>query len=174
MRSWLAAGCLAVMLVACGGPSLTEYAERLDTLALELGGRLDAGDAQMSTGTPTLEDAQEVLASAVAARTDFQEGLTALDPPEGFAAVHSDFVEVHARIIAAQETFVARAATAATLEELDQSAEAEAYRAIGTETASRCQEFRARIDATANREVFADAPWIPGEMKEVVEITFRC
>jgi hypothetical protein len=176
MRSALVVGCLTVMLVACGGGglSLTEYAERLDVLALELGGLLDAGDIQMSAGTPTLEDAQEVLTSAVAARSGFQEGLTALDPPEGFADVHSDFVEVHSRIIAAQEAFASRAATAATLEELDQSTEAEAYRAIGTEAASLCQEFRARIDATADREVFADAPWIPGEMKEVVEVTFRC
>ncbi len=176
MRSTLAVGCLAVILAACGGGglSLTEYVERLDSLAVELGGELEAGDVQMSTGTPTLKDAQEVLTSAVAARTDFQEGAIALDPPEEFADVHTDFVEVHSRIIAAQEAFVARAATAATLEELDQSAEAEAYRAIGTEAASLCQEFRARIDTTADQEVFADTPWIPGDMKEVVEVTFRC
>ncbi len=176
MRSSLAVVCLTVMLVACGGGglSLTEYAERVDALAFELGEQLDAGDARMSTGTPTLEDAQEVLTSAVAARTGFQEGVIALDPPEEFADVHTDFVEVHSRIIAAQEAFVARAATAATLEELDQSAEAEAYRAIGTEAASLCQEFRARIDTTADREVFADTPWIPADMKEVVEVTFRC
>jgi hypothetical protein len=49
-----------------------------------------------------------------------------------------------------------------------------AYRAIGTEAASLCEEFRANIDATADREVFADTPWIPGNMKEVVEVTFRC
>ena len=176
MRSTLAVGCLAVILAACGGGglSLAEYVERLDSLAVELGGQLEAGDVQMSTGTPTLEDAQEVLTSAVAARTDFQEGVTALDPPEEFADVHTDFVEVHSRIIAAQEAFIARAATTATLEELDQSAEAEAYRAMGTEAASRCQEFRTRIDATTDREVFADTPWIPGDMKEVVEVTFRC
>jgi len=176
MRSTLVVGCLAVILAACGGGSLslTEYVERLDSLAVELGGQLEAGDVQMSTGTPTLEDAQEVLTSAVAARTDFQEGVIALDPPGEFADVHTDFVEVHSRIIAAQEAFVARAATAATLEELDQSAEGEAYRAIGTEAASLCQEFRARIDTTADREVFADTPWIPGDMKEVVEVTFRC
>jgi len=176
MRSSLVAGVLAMMLVGCGGGgvSLTEYADRLDVLAVALGEQLDAGDARMFSGTPTLEDAQEVLTSAVAARTDFQEGLTALDPPEEFADVHTDFVEGHSRIIAAQEAFVARAATAATLEELDQSAEAEAYRAIGTEAASLCQEFRVRIDATADREVFADTPWIPGDMKEVVVVTFRC
>ncbi len=176
MRSSLAAGCLVALLVACGGGglSLTEYAERVDALALELGEQLDAGDARMSTGTPTLEDAQEVLTRAVAARTVFQEGLTALDPPQQMADLHTDLVEVHSRIIAAQESFVARTATATTLEELDQSAEAEAYRAISTESASLCQEFRASINATADREVFADTPWIPGDMKEVVEVTFGC
>jgi hypothetical protein len=176
MRSSVAVGCLTVMLVACGGGdlSLTEYAERLDALARVLGEQLDAGDARMSTGTATLGDAQEVLSSALAARTDFQEGLTALDPPEEFADVHTDLVEVHSRIIAAQEAFVARTATAATLEELDQSAEAAAYRAIGTEAASLCEEFRARIDSTADRAIFADIPWIPGDVKEVVEVTFGC
>jgi hypothetical protein len=176
LRSWLVAGCLTLALVACGGGSLslTEYAERLSGLAVELGETLDAGDVQMTTGTPTLADAESVLTSAVAARTSFQNGLTALDPPDEFADVHADFIEVHSRIIAAQEAFVAQARTAATLEELDQSAEAEAYRAIGTEAASLCEEFRANIDATADREVFADTPWIPSNMKEVVEVTFRC
>jgi hypothetical protein len=176
LRSWLVAGCLTLALVACGGGSLslTEYAERLSGLAVELGETLDAGDVQMTTGTPTLADAESVLTSAVAARTSFQNGLTALDPPDEFADVHADFIEVHSRIIAAQEAFVAQAPTAATLEELDQSAEAEAYRAIGTEAASLCEEFRANIDATADREVFADTPWIPSNMKEVVEVTFRC
>jgi hypothetical protein len=175
-RSWLVAGCLTLALVACGGGSLslTEYAERLDALAVELGEQLVAGDARMSTGTPTLADAQQVLTDALAARTDFQEGLTALDPPDEFADVHSDLVEVHSRIIAAQEAFVARTATAATLEELDQSAEAEVYRAIGTEAASLCEELRATINATADREVFADTPWIPEDMKEVVEVMFGC
>jgi hypothetical protein len=159
--------------MACGGgPSLTEYAQRVDALAYVMEGALEAGDVQMSTGTPTLEDAQEVLTRAVAARTDFQEGLTALDPPQQMADLHTDLVEVHSRIIAAQESFVARAATATTLEELEQSAEAKAYRAISTESASLCQEFRAKINATADREIFADTPWIPEDMKEVVEIMF--
>lgn len=175
-RAWLVAGCLAVVLASCsgGGSSLSEYAEEFDDLGRELEEVLDAGDVQMTTENPTLEDAQEVLASAVTARRVFQEGLTSLDPPDEFSELHADFVEVHSQVLAAQQAFSARAASAGSLEELDRSAEAEAYRAIGSEAGTWCEEFRARIDATADREVLADTPWIPSDMKEIVEVTFRC
>ena len=30
------------------------------------------------------------------------------------------------------------------------------------------------VDATAEREIFAEVPWIPGEMKEVVGLVMGC
>jgi len=45
---------------------------------------------------------------------------------------------------------------------------------VSDEAATVCQEFLARVDATDARQVFVDTPWIPGDMKEVVEVTFGC
>jgi hypothetical protein len=33
-----------------------------------------------------------------------------------------------------------------------------------------CLEIQSRLDATAESEIFAEVPWIPGEMKEVVSL----
>jgi hypothetical protein len=164
------------MLVGCGGggSSLTEYAESLEALVSEMSGQLEAGDVRMSTGTPTIEDGREVLTSALDVRAEFQEGLTALDPPGVVADIHADLVDLHARIITAQEVFAARAETANGLEELDQSIEAQDYRATVAEAVPLCQELQAKIDATAAHAAFADVPWIPGDLKEVVEVTFGC
>ena len=37
-----------------------------------------------------------------------------------------------------------------------------------------CAEFQAKLDSTAARGVFADTPWIPSEMKEVVDAVIGC
>ncbi len=176
MRSALAVGCLAVMLVGCGGGgvSLTEYAETLEALVSEMSGPLEAGDVRMSTGTPTIEDARAVLTQALDVRAEFQEGLTALDPPGVVADIHADLVDLHARIITAQEVFATRAETATGLEQLDQSEEAQDYRATVAESLSLCEELQSKIDATAVHAQFADVPWVPGDLKEVVEVTFGC
>jgi hypothetical protein len=37
-----------------------------------------------------------------------------------------------------------------------------------------CQEGQAEFDATADREVFDDVPWIPSELQEVVRVALGC
>jgi hypothetical protein len=34
--------------------------------------------------------------------------------------------------------------------------------------------LQSRLDATAEREIFAEVPWLPGEMKEVVSLIVGC
>ncbi|MEE8330302.1 MAG: hypothetical protein V3R84_00860 [Acidimicrobiia bacterium] len=175
LRRRLAVGSLTVMLVACGGDglSLAEYAETLGALASDLGAELGTGDAQV-VAEPTIETARDVITVAVDTRNEFQAALTSLDPPAEIADVHMDLVDVHARIISAQEAFAERAVSATTLEELDGSEEAGAYRAINAEALSICREFQTRIDATADQGVFAAGPWIAGDLKEAVEVTLDC
>ena len=43
-----------------------------------------------------------------------------------------------------------------------------AYRAALAADNQVCAEFQSTLDATAARGVFADTPWIPGELKETV------
>ena len=37
-----------------------------------------------------------------------------------------------------------------------------------------CLEIQSKLDATADREIFAEVPWIPSEMKEVVDLVVGC
>lgn len=176
MRNVLAIGCLAVMLGSCGGGglSLTEYSERLQLLASDFGEQFEALDERMTTGTPLVTDAQDVLSRAVMIGTDFHEGLVALEPPTELADLHTDLVALHARILVAQQAWTDRAQTATSLDELEQSAEAVAYRDLTADLVAICDELQARLDATADREVFVDVPWIPGEMKEVIDVVLGC
>jgi len=175
MRSSLAAGCLSVMLLACSGGelSVTDYSEKVEELAFELSSRLEEGDAQV-TDTPTIETAREVITQALDPRAEFQEALTVLDPPNEMADLHADMVELHARIITAQTAFATEADAASEFDELDQSEQAQAYRAIQTESALLCREFQARIDAAAANPTFGMENWAPGGMKDAVEVTFGC
>jgi hypothetical protein len=49
-----------------------------------------------------------------------------------------------------------------------------AYRTAVTIDRQACLDIQAELDATAARGVFADTPWIPGELKEVVETVLGC
>ena len=47
-------------------------------------------------------------------------------------------------------------------------------RAVDAESLAICDAAQASIDATQDRDAFSDTPWIPPEMKEVIEVTFKC
>ena len=102
-----------------------------------------------------------------------QEAFVALDPPDQLADLHTDLLDLHAHIITAQQAFSERAQTSTALEELDQSSEAQAYRAMQTEALALCQELQARIDATADLEIVFDTPWL-STGREVVRVAFGC
>ena len=50
----------------------------------------------------------------------------------------------------------------------------EAYRAAIAEGKDACTDLQAKLDATEERGEFADVPWIPNEMQEVVERLLGC
>lgn len=177
MRSGLAVGCLMVMLVGCGSGgelSLTEYAESLEALTSTLIDELAVADARMPAGTSTIDDARDVLAMGLAIRTEFHDALVDLNPPELVADLHADLVDLDARTLTAQTELAARAEASTTLEELQQSVEFTAYGDTQISAISVCRDLQATLDATASRGAFAETPWIPDEIKEVVEVTFGC
>jgi hypothetical protein len=166
----------ALVLAACGGASLSlsEYADQMVALALEPGAEFDAMDARMGSGNATIEDAREVLSRAVEVREEFHVGISELNPPAELTDLHDEFVDLHGRILAAQRSWAERAETTRNLEELESSGEAIAFRRLVAEIAESCDEIQARLDASADREVFAEAPWVPGDLKEVVDVLLRC
>ncbi len=57
---------------------------------------------------------------------------------------------------------------------MEESAEALAYWELDAEMFWLCLEFQSRLDATAERKTFAEVPWLPSELKEVVSLVVGC
>jgi hypothetical protein len=123
-------------------------------------------------------DLQAILEGARVIRIDVKEATDDIEPPKQVADVHDLVFNWHTRFIPIEEALAIRAGTAADTavdwEKLSNSPEMEAYRAAIAEGKQACTDLQAKLDATEEREVFADTPWIPGELKEVVERVLGC
>ena len=193
VRRVLVGICMAVAAVAtgCGDDELTlnEYIESVDgiftrgqvqylevvdspqgmVLIVGQGSHLglDDQDEQLTDFTPhdlhvALERVAEIQAEALAAAA-------AIDPPEQIADLHA----LYFRELPIAE-LAARAGTAEDWHELSESPEMAAYRAGLAADNQVCADFQAKLDATVEREVFADTPWIPSEMTEIVDYALGC
>ena len=182
---------IAVLLAGCGGGemSLTEYVEEINAifdrgieqyeplatspeglvLIVGQGSHLGFDDegAQLTDFTPY--DLHVALERVAEIQEEALEAAAAIDPPDQLAELH----ELYFRELPIAELAV-RAGTAADWYELSESVEMAAYRAALAADNQVCAEFQARLDATADRGVFADTPWIPGELKETVNYALGC
>ena len=168
---------------SCGGGdgemSLTEYVERVDAIlsrglqryealvASPQGEVLVAEAVRLADFTP--QDLQVALERLGDIQAEALEAAFTIEPPEDMVDLHTLFF----RRLPIEE-LAARAGTAADWEELSGSPEMVVYRALLVEDEQVCAEFQAKLDATAERGVFADTPWIPGELKEIVEYALGC
>ncbi len=152
---------------------MTEYSERFQSSRFAMTDEFDVLEPQWASAT-TVEEGKQVLDRAVAIRTDLQNSLTDLNPPKALADFHGDVVELLGRILAVTEAWAVRAETAGSLDELQTSSEALAYWNLDAEMGPLCLELQSKLDATAEREIFAEVPWIPSEMKEVVSLIIGC
>lgn len=173
--------CCTLLIAGCGGGgmSLTEYVERINAIevrASQQGDELAAEAEQTADFTP--QDLQAVLERAKEIRIEVREATDGIEPPKQIADLHYLVFDWHTQFISIEETLATRAGTAADTaadwEELSESLEMAAYRTAIAEGKQVCTDFQARLDDTEKRGIFADAPWIPGEMKEVVERVLGC
>ena len=175
MRSTLAGLGLVLVLSACGSDesSLREYVDELN--AIEARATAEAGPliAEFER-VKTPSELKTTMDQLVAVRIDSLEASRALDPPEQVADLHGFFVEWEAQLIPIEEALADRAGAVAGWQELSESDEMEAYRVALIDGKRGCLVFQARLDATAARGVFAETPWVPSEMKEVVEAVLGC
>jgi hypothetical protein len=173
--------CFAALLAGCsgGGISLTEYVERLNAIELQASQQGDALARQAEqTNDFTPQDLQAILEDAKVIRIDVKEATDGIEPPKQVADVHNLVFDWHTRFIFIEEALAIRAGTAADTafdwEKLSNSPEMEAYRAAIAEGKQACTDLQAKLDATEERGAFADVPWIPNEMQEVVERLLGC
>ncbi|MCB2224426.1 MAG: hypothetical protein KQH83_09690 [Actinobacteria bacterium] len=178
-RRMLAAG-LAAVVVSCGGTmSLTEYVDEVNEIVEEASER---GAEIIAAGTDVDEFTPQVLQAGLEAgtelRTTLQEKADALDPPDQVAGLHELMWGWHRDFIEVERALAVRAGATPDTEEgwtaLSASPEMAAYRDALAEGTQVCAEFQQRLDATEARGAFAETPWIPPELKEVVEAVLGC
>ena len=166
---------IALLLSGCGGSdlSLSEYVDRLN----EINGRtVPQADALISEleQTTTPAGVAAVMEQMAILRIESVEATEELAPPKQVADLHRILLDWENELIPIEEAFAARAGAVAGWEELVASAEVAAYRAALVEGKQVCIDFQARLDATTERGQFADTPWIPTELSEVVEARLGC
>ncbi len=181
MRRIVVASCLAFVIASCGGGELTaaEYAEEIEGLTTTMYQRLD--DLSRMAGVPseivTVEDTRTYYNELAAAFRELRDGLKGLQPPEESVEGHAVSVDLANSLTMAAESFAQLAEDAETEDELKllfDSPEAAAVVAARDEMIAFCQTGQAEFDATADREVFDDVPWIPSELQEVVRVFLGC
>ena len=162
--------------------SLSEYVERLNTSLIRTieqyevlvtspqGAVLVADGAQLSDFTP--RDLKTALDGVGEIEVELRETIDAIRPPEQVADLHNLLFDD--RFTSAREALGARAGTAANWVELSQTPEMAAYRTAVAVDKQACIDFQTELDATTERGAFADTPWIPGELKEVVDALLGC
>jgi hypothetical protein len=166
---------VALALVGCGGGelSLTAYVDRLNAINDRMVPKAQVLISELEQSA-TPRDVHATMERMVALRIESVQATEALDPPEQVADLHELFVGWEKRLLPIEEGLMTRAGTVVGWEELFESDEVSAYRAALVEGKQVCVEFQMRLDATKERGVFADTPWIPGELSEVVEARLGC
>lgn len=171
----------AVAVSGCGGGemSLTEYVDRIDGIFVQALGRYQVllagpgGQVLVAEGEQLLDytprDLQAALEELGEIQAEALEAASEIDPPTEIERLH----ELFFRRLPIEEV-AARAGTAADWWELSDSPEMAAYRAAIAADEVVCAEFQAELDTSAARGVFADNPWIPAEMTEIVEFALGC
>lgn len=190
-RTALCALVAALFLSGCGGGdlTLTQYVERVDAifergmqqyevlvtspqglvLVVGQGPHLGFDDegAQLTDFTP--QDLQVALERVAEIQSEALAAAAAIDPPEQIADLH----DLYFRELPIAE-LAARAGTAADWEELSASPEMARYRNALAADNQVCADFQAKLDATADRGAFADTPWLPNELTEIVDYALGC
>ena len=187
LRRVCAAVGLILVVAACssGEMSLTDYVERInaavdraaqqyfDLVESPQGEVLVAEAVQLNTFTP--QDLQTALEHVREIEAGVEEAVKAIKPPEDVADLHRLLFDFDDNFISAQEALAARAGTAESWEELSASPEMAAYRDALSEDKQQCAASQAEMNAIAERrDLFADTPWIPRDLKDVVQAVLRC
>jgi hypothetical protein len=105
---------------------------------------------------------------------DLHADLETLDPPDGLADLHAVLLDLHRELMAAQQECAIAANTAQSVTELLQSSEARAALSLNEGALKACRRIQADLDATAERDVFEDVPWLPSELSESIEVALGC
>jgi hypothetical protein len=181
-RSPVATLFLALVLLGCSGGelSLTEYVDQINASAepaSRRGAELLAEAAAVEDFTPQVLQAG-LERGLREIRIPLQEAVEDIDAPDQVVDLHDLMWQWHADFITVEAALAARAGEAADTpadwEALSNSPEMAAYREALATGKQVCAEFQSVLDATEARGAFSETPWIPGELKEIVDAVLGC
>lgn len=162
-------------VVACGGRlSLSDYADEAETLVAEMNAEVDAAEADYEAGVPNPERLGAAMARRAAARAAFVAALAAMEPPEPARLLHETAIRIVTALGDAERAVATGAAAAAPGDEESLRPLLAQLEDADREAVAVCEAAQEAFDATADRKVLSDTYWIPAELKEVVDIAFRC
>jgi len=170
---------LGFLVASCGDGSLglAEYNEQGTALAVVMEERIAELDAAWDSETATVEDVRMYWDQRIDAFETALEGFLALNPSGEVAELHRTGMELFTNLVTAESAVADRAASFETVTGPEQwwaTAEGAAVRAAEEEIYSLCLVFQATYDATVKRIAVSDVPWIPSEMKEIVQVDLGC
>jgi hypothetical protein len=170
---------LGLLLASCGGGSLSlaEYNAQGMALGTVMEERIYALDAAWDSQTATEDDARTYWDRRIEAYETALEGFQGLEPAREAAELHRTGMELFTKLVAAEKAVAVRVASSETVTTPEQwwnTAEGAAVAAVEEEIYSFCLIFQAMYDATVERVLVSDVPWIPSEMKEIVQVDIGC
>lgn len=173
-------GAVLMLLVAgCGGGSITmsEYNTQGSALVTVMEEQLAALDAEWEANEPTVERVRSYWERRVEVRVVTLEGLEDIPPPDELADLLGRGLELFAQLTAAEKALATRVGSYETVTEPDQwwsTPEGQNVQAMDEQINAFCQVVQARYDASIERIVLVDVPWIPSDMKEIIRIDIGC
>ena len=165
-----------LLLAACGGGSgLTEYADQLESAVTDMNARLDELDAQLPEDAD-LDEVKHYADERLEARNRFVGVLEGLEPPDSVRDLHIAAVGIMSRLTDAEAALAAYTEDLDTLEgagDLWATPLGVAARSADAEAIELCLAAEQELDTTERSEL-EGVPWIPPELKEVVQVAFGC
>jgi hypothetical protein len=174
------AGVVLILLVtACGGDSstLSEYNQRGMALVAAMEKQISALDAEWNSHEPTVERARSYWTKRIEARDEALQGLEVLRAPDELTDLLGHGLDLFTEQITAEKALAIRVISFDTVTGPEQwwnTPEGKAVQALDDEINAFCQVVQARYDATIERVILSDVPWIPSDMKEMVQIDIGC
>jgi len=171
--------CLVILLSGCGSGELAlgEYADELEVLVTTMNRKITVLDSDLESEPLTVEGTQNYFEEKIAARDELLEGFRAIEPPDEAADMHAAALDILAKLTNAERTLAQQADEIETADELSELWNTQAGLALGAvddEARAFCETAQAQFDSTTDRAAVFEGPWIPSELKEVVQVFFGC
>ncbi|MGI9649225.1 MAG: hypothetical protein ACR2OI_11955 [Acidimicrobiia bacterium] len=179
MRGALAAlVALAMAASACSsGPSLTEYADKMDSIVGTHRAGMEENDAWFESEPETIERVHTYATSRIELRTTFLAELEEATAPREAEDLHVAAISAIRSLVEAETVLFNNAMSASSMSELGNlwtTPAGESAREADEKVIAICQAAEAALNSTEERQALVGVPWVPTELQEVVEVAFGC